>query len=213
MNRKEMARLMPELNRDDIEQLMKEGLEGEFILHHLTKKDALFPKDDKAYLVKSGDAFVHAYTDDGLEFHIRLQKDEGIGMLNIFIEEELDFILRGMDRCSVLEIPIKKALQTTNIKFILSLYEKMLSAMSINLFKMLKNYAAKVNYTNEQYLLNFIVTRGGSYRFSSSEDLAHLLHIDLRTLQRIIRKLSDRGVLIKKKNIIELLDCDTQKKQ
>lgn len=212
MNRKEMARLMPELSKDDIEQLVEEGLENEFILHHLTKRDALFPKEDKAYLIKSGDAFVYAYTDDGLEFHMRFQRGEGIGVLNIFIEEDLDFILRGMDRCTVLEIPIKKALQTTNIKFILSLYEKMLTAMSTNLFKVLKNYAAKVNYTNEQYLLNFIVTRGGSYSFSSSEDLAHLLHIDLRTLQRIIRKLSDRGVIIKRKNVIELLDYDAAQK-
>lgn len=206
MTREEMAEIMPELSRDDIDQLVEGGLEDEFILHNLTKKDILFPKEDKAYLVKSGDAFVYAYTDEELEFHMKFQRGEGIGMLNIFIEENLDFILRGMDRCTVLEIPIKKALQTTNIKFILSLYEKILTAMATNLFKMLKNYAAKVNYTNEQYLLNFIVTRGGSYRFSSTEDLAHLLHIELRTLQRIVRKLSDRGVLIKRKNVIEILD-------
>ncbi len=206
MNKKDLAKLMPELSRDDIGQLMKEGLEEEFSLHHLTKRDALFPKESKAYLVKSGDAFVHAYTHEGLEFHMRLQRGDSIGMLNIFVEEELDFILRGMDRCTVLEIPIKKALQTTNINFILSLYEKLLTTMSRNLFKVLKNYAAKVNYTNEQYLLNFIVTRGGSYPFSSTEDLAHLLHMDLRTLQRIVRKLSDRGVISKRKNIIEILD-------
>ena len=213
MNSKEMAKIMPELNKTDIQQLIDRGLEDEFILHHLTKKDILFPREDKAYLIKKGDAFVYAYTDDGLEFHMKFQEGESIGMLNMFIEENLDFIMRGMDRCTVLELPIKKALQTTNIKFILSLYQRILTTMSTNLFKVIKSYAAKVNYSNEQYLLNFIMARGGSYRFSSTEDLAHLLHIELRTLQRIVKKLIERGVLAKGKNIIEILDYEGAQKK
>lgn len=213
MNSREMAKIMPELNKTDVQQLIDRGLEDEFVLHHLTKKDILFPKEDKAYLIKKGDAFVYAYTDDGLEFHMKFQRGESIGMLNMFIEGNLDFIMRGMDRCTVLEIPIKKALQTTNIKFILSVYEKILTTMSTNLFKVLKSYAAKVNYSNEQYLLNFIMARGGSYHFSSTEDLAHLLHIELRTLQRIVKKLSERGILIKRKNVIEILDCEAAQKK
>jgi len=201
-----MAKLMPELSKTDIQQLVEAGLENEFILHHLTKKDILFPKEEKAYLIKKGSALAYGYTDEGLEFHMKFQKGDGIGLLNVFIEDNLDFILRGMNECVVLEIPIKKSLQSTNIKFILSVYEEILTTMSGNLFKILKDYAAKINYSNEQYLLNFIMAKGGFYQFSTTEDLAHLLHIDLRTLQRIIKKLSESGTIIKKKNTIKILD-------
>ena len=213
MNIVEITEMMPELTKLDIQQLVKAGLEREFVLHNLTKEDMLIPKEEKAYLIKRGSALACAYTDDGLEFNMEFQEGDGIGHLNIFIEDSIDFILFGMDECTVIEIPLKKTLQTTNIKFILSFYEKILSTMSKNLLKVLKKYTAKINYSNEQYFLDFIMDKGGILMFSTTDELSRLLNIEVRTVQRIIKKFSERGILVKREGTIEILNYETVKQK
>lgn len=137
---------------------------------------------------------------------------ECVGQLSTFHNENLDFIIRGMDFCTVIEIPIKKVMLKTNIHFLVNIYQRMLTAVTGNLLKVLKSYSAKVSFSNEQYFLNFLISKGGTCTYTSTEDLSHLLKIEIRTLQRIMKKFTEKKIIQKVHKTIQLIDTESAEK-
>jgi len=131
-----------------------------------------------------------------------------IGQADLFHRENIDFIIKGKPSALILEIPAKKIMKKGDTRFLNFLYEKMLTKMVTNIIKLFKTYAAKVNFSNEQYFVNFLLNNGGSLTFTSTEDLAYILHIELRTIQRVIKKLSKQGIIKKSKKTLTITDMD-----
>ena len=204
----EISRALPDLTLEELKQIEEASLEKSFFLHKITKEDVFIPKEESLYLIVEGIALVCAYTDEDLEFNLEFGPGECVGQLGAFHQENMDFILRGMDSCTIVEIPIQEAMSRTNIHSLVNIYQRMLTAITQNLLKVLKNYGAKVNFSNEQYFLNFLISKGGSYTITSIEDLAQLLHIEMRTLQRVIKRIIDKKIIQKTNKTIEIIDME-----
>ncbi len=204
----EISRALPDLTLEELKQIEEASLEKSFFLHKITKEDLFIPKEESLYLIVEGIALVCAYTDEDLEFNLEFGPGECVGQLGAFHQENMDFILRGMDSCTIVDIPIQEAMSRTNIHSLVNIYQRMLTAITQNLLKVLKNYGAKVNFSNEQYFLNFLISKGGSYTITSIEDLAQLLHIEMRTLQRVIKRIIDKKIIQKTNKTIEIIDME-----
>ena len=204
----EISRALPDLTLEELKQIEEASLEKSFFLHKITKEDVFIPKEESLYLIVEGIALVCAYTDEDLEFNLEFGPGECVGQLGAFHQENMDFILRGMDSCTIVDIPIQEAMSRTNIHSLVNIYQRMLTAITQNLLKVLKNYGAKVNFSNEQYFLNFLISKGGSYTITSIEDLAQLLHIEMRTLQRVIKRIIDKKIIQKTNKTIEIIDME-----
>lgn len=208
----EISKALPDLTSEELKQIEEASLEDSFFLHKISKEDLFIPREESLYLIVEGMALVCAYTEEDLEFNLEFGPGECVGQLGAFHEENMDFILRGMDSCTIVEIPIQEAMLKTNIHTLVNVYQRMLTAITQNLLKVLKNYGAKVNFSNEQYFLNFLISKGGSYTVTSIEDLAQLLHIEMRTLQRVIRRIMDKKIIQKTHKTIEIIDMEAAEK-
>lgn len=208
----EISKALPDLTLEELKQIEDASLEKSFFLHKITKGDVFIPREESLYLIVEGTALVYAYTDGDLEFNLEFGPGECVGQLGAFHQENMDFILRGMDSCTIVDIPIQEAMLKTNIHSLVNIYQRMLTAITQNLLKVLKSYGAKVNFSNEQYLLNFLISKGGSYTITSVEVLAQLLHIEMRTLQRVIRRVIDKKIIEKNNKTIKIIDMDAAEK-
>lgn len=211
MNIERLPQLLPKIRREEIEFIRDNGLNEYFLLHNIAEETFFTPKAGNLYMVKEGGIIVYGYVDDHLEFNMDFDIGDCIGQADLFHRENIDFIIRGKPTALILEIPAKKIMEKGDIKFLNFLYEKMLEKMVTNIIKLFKTYAAKVNFSNEQYFINFLLNNGGSFTFTSTEDLAYILHIELRTVQRVIKKLSTEGIIQKSKKTISIIDEEAAK--
>jgi len=205
----EISKALPDLTSQELKQIEDASLEKSFFLHKISKEDVFIPREESLYLIKEGIALVCAYTGEDLEFNLEFSPGECVGQLRAFHDENMDFVLRGMDSCTIVEIPIQEAMLKTNIHSLVNIYQRMLTAITQNLLKVLKSYGAKVNFSNEQYFLNFLISKGGVYTVTSTEDLAQLLHIEMRTLQRVTKRLIDKKVIQKDCKTIQIIDMES----
>lgn len=211
MKIEKIPHLLPKIRKEEIEFLKNNSLNDYFFLHNISGETFFTPKAGSLYMVKEGGIIVYGYIDDHLEFHMDFDIDDCIGQADLFHRENIDFIIRGKPSALILEIPAKKIMEKGDIKFLNFIYEKMLSKMVTNIIKLFKTYAAKVNFSNEQYFINFLLNNGGSFTFTSTEELAYILHIELRTIQRVIKKLSGEGMVQKSKKTITITDMEAAK--
>lgn len=211
MNIERLPHLLPKIRREEIEFIKDNGLNDYFFLHNIAEETFFTPKAGSLYMVKEGGIIVYGYVDDHLEFNMDFDIGDCIGQADLFHRENIDFIIRGKPTAIILEIPAKKIMEKGDIKFLNFIYEKMLNKMVTNIIKLFKTYAAKVNFSNEQYFINFLLNNGGSFTFTSTEDLAYILHIELRTVQRVIKKLTNQGIIEKSKKTISITDEEAAK--
>lgn len=211
MNIENLVKLLPKLRNEEVDFIRDNSLNEYFFLHNISEETFFTPKDGSLYLVKEGGIIVYGYIDDHLEFHMDFNPMDCIGQADLFHRENIDFIIKGKPSALILEIPAKKIMEKGDTRFLNFLYEKMLTKMVTNIIKLFKTYAAKINFSNEQYFVNFLLNNGGSLSFTSTEDLAYILHIELRTIQRVIKKLSKQGIIKKSKKTLTITDMDAAK--
>ncbi len=88
----------------------------------------------------------------------------------------------------------------------------MIKNLLINILKLIKNHAAKIKLSNEQYLVEFLISSGGSFTYTSTSELAQLLNMDIRTMQRAVRKIIENGTLEKNRKTLKIIQMDSAKK-
>jgi len=85
----------------------------------------------------------------------------------------------------------------------------MIKNLLLNILKLIKNHAAKLSFSNEQYLIDFLISNGGNFTYTSTTELAQLLNMDIRTLQRAMRKLIGNKTLEKDRKTLKILHMDS----
>jgi len=206
MDIKKIAKMLPKLTDNELDQISSKGLNKYFYLHSVSGGEIFIPKTGCIYFVREGSIMVSVFIEDNTEFNMKFSQGEVLGKVDLFQEEGFDGIIKGMPSATLLELPIQELLKKTDIKFIIFIYEKMMTSMSRNILSLFKTYAAKVSYSNEQYFISHLMSEGGSVTYSSTEELALLLHIDIRTLQRIIKKLRSEKLIEKDGKALTVVD-------
>ncbi len=208
-----MIDLLPNLEIDEINFIKDNSLNNYFYLHSISNGAFFIPRKGSIYMVKGGGIIIYGYINGYLEFNLDFNLDDCIGLGDLFHTKNIDLMIKGKPEAILLEIPVKKIIEKNNKEVLYSLYEKLITKVVAKTIKIVEIYAAKVTLSNDQYLIKFLLNNGGSFSFESIGELAHILHIELRTLQRLIKKLSSRGIIQKSKKTIKLIDEKTAKKK
>jgi len=211
MTIEKLSELLPGLTSKELDMISSYSLNKYFFLHNISTEDIFIPKKECLYTIIKGEGVASGFLEDYLEFNIDFNQGESFGFIDLE-DESVSFILKGMPSATLLEVPIKKVMERANIEFLINIYEVMTKTMIRNIFKLFKAYAAKVTFSNEQYLLDFLISKGGKFTYISSLELAYLFHIELRTLQRIIKKLVERKIIEKNGKTLKITDMDSAKK-
>lgn len=209
MNIEQLSQLMPELTPEDLDIISSKSLNKYFTLQHFSGDEIFIPKSDCLYIVKEGRIVITGFIEDHLEVTMEFQEGDCIGYLELLIDKPLDIILKGMPSATVLEVPMIKIMDSIDLNSLTGLNNILNKAIVKNALKLIKKHAAKVNFSNEQYVIDFLITTGGEITYTSNEDLTQMLHIEIRTLQRIIKKLMGEGVLEKEGKTLRIIDMDS----
>ncbi len=213
MDIKKISKILPKLTSNELNQISSKGLNNFFYLHRISAGEVFIPKPECIYFIEDGDIKVSIFLENNMEFNMTFSQGDSLGRFQILQEEGLDSVIEGRTSTTLLEIPIQKLLNKADIKFILSIYEEMIINMSKNILRLFKAYAAKVSYSNEQYFINYLISSGGFINYNSTEELALLIHIDIRTLQRIIKKLQDENLIKKSGKTLTVVDINGAKER
>lgn len=212
MTIEKLSKLLPELTSKDLNTIFSKDLNELFVLRELSGEEIFIPKDDCLYLVKKGKVISTVFIEERLVFNMEFKEGECLGHVDLFLDEAMDLILKGMPSATLLELPLKKLIDITDIHFLLNLYNIMIKNLLINILKLIKNHAAKIKLSNEQYLVEFLISSGGSFTYTSTSELAQLLNMDIRTMQRAVRKLIENGTLEKNRKTLKIIQMDSAKK-
>lgn len=212
MNIEKLFKLLPKLTSKERDTISSKSLNELFFLHHFSGKEIFIPKKGCLYIIKSGKVISTVFIEDYLEFNMEFKEGECLGHIDLFLDESVDFILKGMPSATLLEVPITTLMDNKDTHFLLTLYDLMIRTLMGSTLKILKTHAAKVNFSNEQYLIDFLISNGGSFAYISTNVLAQLLHMDIHTLQRAMRKLTENKILKKNEKTLKIININSARK-
>ena len=206
MNIEQLSELIPELTPEDLNIISSKSLNRYFSLHHFSGDEIFIPKGDCLYIVEEGRVVITGFVEDSLEITMEFNEGDCLGHLELLIDKPLDIMLKGMPSATVLEVPMIKIVDSVGIESLTGLNNLLNKAIVKNALKLIKKHAAKVNFSNEQYVIDFLISNGGEITYTSNEDLTQMLHIEIRTLQRIIKRLIGEKILEKNGKTLRIID-------
>lgn len=105
----------------------------------------------------------------------------------------------------VMRIPLREYIDKYPDKA-LYLWENIAKASAMEFSKILGGTLAKALLSNEGYFLKHLKENNMKVSYKNTRELSELLNTNLRTLQRILRKLTDDGVIGRSKHEIWVVD-------
>jgi len=186
-------------NGSSLSWLFKEDMRSDEIL----SSDFLTLKESCIYLVKKGSVMVTLFMEESLEINMEFKQGECIGHAGLFNGDVKDVSVKGMPAATLGELPLKKFMEGEDRELKEGIYETLIKNFTGNISRLFRSYAAKVSLSNDQYFIDFLLSNSGNFTYTSIYDFSRLLHIDIRTLQRIMKKYCDNGMIKRKgKNIM-----------
>lgn len=213
MDIKEIKKYLPDLTDEELKEISSRSFQNLFNLYTFSGNDLFFLKNGYIYKVIDGEVIISGYhMEKELEVNMNFKKGEHLGLAGLLEEEIVDFVVRGFPKAKLLELPVRDVLEEVSPRILLGVYKNLTTSMINNLFKFFSVYAAKVNFSNDQFFINFLLEKDGTYEYTTTESLAQLLHIDLRTIQRIIKRFIEKKIIKKNGKIITIIDIEEAKK-
>lgn len=213
MEIKEIKKYLPDLTDEELKEISSRSFHKLFNLYTISGDELFFLKNGYIYKVIEGEVIISGYhVEKDLEVNMNFKKGEHLGLAGLLEEEIVDFIVRGFPEAKLLELPVGDVLEKVSPRILLGVYKNLTTSMIKNLLKFFSVYAAKVNFSNDQFFINFLLENNGTYEYKSTESLAQLLHIDLRTLQRIIKRFVGKKIIKKNGKVLTIIDIEEAKK-
>lgn len=191
------------------EEFIDTPYEGMFFLKRIQKND-LYPLHGESiarcFYVAEGRVKMIFYSSEGRELTWTFERGEWFGMEDL-ISGEMVYLydIEGMDEALLLEVPLKKLIHQYKCK---SFYSKLLKIMADLTYKVGNKIVLMTNYTHEEIFLKFL--QDNDYRIEGRKlpEISELVKINLRTLQRVIKKLEVSGVIGRSQDSIEVVDLE-----
>lgn len=210
-----------------IEKLEKLGYPRDFILEfkeHIQIfdfekgdiiKDYNTNFDSYIYFVLSGGVKLYFYLNNSYSFVAESSAGDIIGLefslrnKARFPKGEFDLVVEAMEDVEIMTIPSEKLLKT-------KMGEDFWKAVAI---KLANNYIHDFNTMLEKnilghkaYFLKFLDNKNYKIEYENTQEIAEMLNMNLRTLQRTIKYFKEKGIITKKKGIIKVIDINAFKK-
>jgi|GEM_PF-2467638 len=159
----------------------------------------------KSWKILEGVVKVTLYMGHGKEYFAEFKEDEWIGVASNLLAVNVTVDIEAKTDTKLLSIPIKEMIEK-HPDAMIHLWEKIARGSAMEFIRFLGGSMAKAVLTNEGYFLNYLSQNDREIKFGNTKELSELLNTNLRTLQRIIRKLKEEGIIEKTKNKIWVID-------
>lgn len=164
-----------------------------------------------AWRVVEGSVKVTIYPELGQEFNGEFRAGEWIGVASILTENVIAADMEAREDVVILTIPLRRMIDN-HPDIMVNLWEKIAKGASYEFIRFLSGTLAKAMMTNEGYFLKYLDENGRELVFENIKELSELVNTNLRTLQRIIKKLKEEGVIEKSRKSIKVIDHEKFRK-
>ncbi len=159
----------------------------------------------KVWKILDGQAKMTIYMEHGGEYYGDFTTGEWMGVAACLIDLVGTVDIEAKKKTKVLTIPLKEMIRN-HPEVMQHLWEKIAKGSALEFVRVLGGTLAKAVLSNEGYFLKYLSQNNMRVRFTNTRELSELLNTNLRTLQRIIRKLREEGVIEKSRNEIWVVD-------
>jgi CRP-like cAMP-binding protein len=203
------------LKEFEILDLIDDQLLGEFKIKNFEKNSMILASGDtsgKVMIVLKGEVKAHLYLDDGKEFFGVIRENNFFGLISTVLSQPVkpDFITTK--ESEILFFPLKKIMDTRK-----DIAEKIWNIVAIKTAEEAQNIisytVSRAASSNELFFLKYLENNNGVIRYSSTAELSEELNVHLRTLQRIIKKLSEKNIINKFEKTIEIKNLELFKNE
>lgn len=161
----------------------------------------------KVWKLIEGQAKMTIYMEHGGEYYGDFTSGEWMGVAACLIDLVGTVDIEAKKKTKVIVIPLKEMIRN-HPEVMTHLWEKIAKGSALEFVRVLGGTLAKAVLTNEGYFLKYLSQNNMRVKFTNTRELSELLNTNLRTLQRIIRKLKEEGVIEKGRNEIWVVDED-----
>lgn len=159
----------------------------------------------KVWKILEGQAKMTIYMEHGGEYYGDFTTGEWMGVAACLIDLVGTVDIEAKKKTKVIVIPLKEMIRN-HPEVMQHLWEKIAKGSALEFVRVLGGTLAKAVLSNEGYFLKYLSQNNMRIRFTNTRELSELLNTNLRTLQRIIRKLREDGVIEKSRNEIWVVD-------
>lgn len=201
---------MDYLNELEIAQYFPEEIIKEVKVERFKKGDIIVMEafhTGNAWRIVEGSVKVTIYPDLGQEFNGEFKTGEWIGVASILTENVVTADMEAREEVVLLTIPLRKMIDKYP-DIMANLWERIAKGASNEFIRFLGGTLAKAVMTNEGYFLRYLDENGRELIFENTKELSELVNTNLRTLQRIIKKLKEEGIIEKSRKAIRVIDHD-----
>ncbi len=202
-----MERLEKILKELKIQDLLKEEFVDEIILKEFkvdTHMELYGKKQEKVWYIVMGSVEGTEYYSDVKSAQFLVGKDNWFGFEEVILDQKMIYDMKIKKGTLLLELPLRKIMESKSVnpQILLSFMRHM--ARNIN---HLRGYIInKVGYSDEGFFLKYLEENNLKITYKNQVDLAEVLLINSRTLQRIIKSLEKEGIILIKRKAIEVVE-------
>ena len=159
------------------------------------------------YIIK-GRVKIICYFEDGKELFWEVEEGEWFGIEDVVLGTYAKYDAEAYTDVLVVEVPMKKILDKHSSEKILKrVMRDMAASVRIRGIKA----ATKLSCGNEEFFLKYLEKNDFILEYNNIKELSEILNIRLRTFQRILKKLTEKGIIAKNEKIIKVPDIQTYK--
>lgn len=179
-----------------------------FSLKKLNKKSlySLYGKPgDRAFYILSGRLRTFSYFSDNRVFNWEFKKGTWLALEIVTSDKEYDFDVEALTDVLILEVPLKKILdEYPNLIF----YRKVMTIMSDFITLQSTKASLMINYNGEELFMKHLALSNYSIENKPIREIAFSLNLKLRTFQRVLKTLTDLGIIEKEGKKIFVKDLE-----
>lgn len=205
-----MDRLESLLKNMKIDDLVDEQLMKAFKIKKFKKNSMVLSSGSSSkevMVVLKGEVKAHLYTDEGRSFYGIVRENGFFGLISTVLNKPVkpDFITTK--ESEILIFPLKK-IMTTRKDILEKIWETIVIKTAEEAESIISYTVSRVTSSNELFFLKHLENNGGVIKYSRTAELSEELNIHLRTLQRIIKKLFEKGIIEKSRKVIKIKDME-----
>jgi len=159
-----------------------------------------------AWHILKGKVKMISYFEDGREFFWELEEGEWFGMEDAVLKSEIQCDVDSYSEAVILEIPLAEIMESE--KTSKKLLKKIIEIMSFSTKAREEKGALRIGYRDDLYFLKYLERHNFGINYNSLRELSEVLNINSRTFQRILKRLSCKGILQKTKSRIMVNNMD-----
>lgn len=207
-----MSLLREAMKSISFDEFIGTKFENYFSLREMNKKNILSlygEPGDRAFYVLDGRIKIFSYFSDDREFNWEFEEGSWMALETVVSDGEYDFDIEALTNALVLEVPLKKILdEHPNLDF----YKKVMTIMSDFIIFQATKASLMINYSGEELFMKYLACNDYSIEGKSIWEIAFSLNLKLRTFQRVLKKLSDLGIIEKEGKKIFVKDMEEYEK-